>query len=270
MASRLAARRPVDPSLAQPRRDGLRQLLGLGALGLTGCASRPPLALQTPPGGVAPFSAAEPGSALPQGWQPYIWRRDRPTTRYTVVADQRRHVLHALAAGAASGLQCPVHLNASGGAQLHFSWRIEPLPGAASVEALESDDAPARIVVAFDGDMSRLSLRERLLADQVELFTGHRMPYATLMYVWDGALAPETLVHNRRSSRVRYLTVESGNRRSGQWLHYERDLVADYQRAFGESPGRVLSVGVLTDSDATKHLFQAWYGDISLLAARPA
>ena len=67
---------------------------------------------------------------------------------------------------------------------------------------------------------------------------------------------------------MRYLTVESGNQRSGQWLHYERDVAADFRRAFGEEPGTITSVGVLTDSDATKHEFQAWYGDISLRASR--
>jgi hypothetical protein len=109
-----------------------------------------------------------------------------------------------------------------------------------------------------------------LLFDQVELFTGHKVPYATLMYVWDGALPPETIVHNHRTSRVRYLTVETGTQRSGRWLHYERDVVADYRRVFGEAPGIVTSVGVLTDSDATQQDFQTWYGDISLSRPRGA
>jgi hypothetical protein len=140
----------------------------------------------------------------------------------------------------------------------------------ADVSEAHLDDCPARIIVAFDGDHQRLSLRERLLFDQVELFTGTRLPFATLMYVWDGGRhAPETVHRNHRSSRIQYLTVQSGNQGVGQWLHYQRDVVADYQRVFGEAPGAITGVGVLTDGDALKLQLEAWYGDISL-SPRPA
>jgi hypothetical protein len=76
------------------------------------------------------------------------------------------------------------------------------------------------------------------------------------------------VVPNHRTGRIHYLTVEGGRERLGQWLHYERDVVADYQRVYGEAPGLISSVGVLTDSDAVKHDQQAWYGDISLRPAR--
>ena len=144
------------------------------------------------------------------------------------------------------------------------------MPGHADVGAAEHDDCPARLILGFDGDHTRLPLRERLLFDQVELFTGHRLPFATLMYVWDGGRhAVESVHRNHRSSRIQYLTVESGATRAGRWLHYQRDVVADYRRVFGEAPGRITGVGVLTDADALKLQLEAWYGDISL-TPRPA
>jgi hypothetical protein len=252
------------------RRRCLRQLLGLGALGLAGCASKPPITDVGPADAVAPFSAAPSGGRAPTGWQPYVIRKDKTPTQYSLVPDNNRTVLRARASAAASGLRCSVRIDPRHAARLRFSWRVQPMPGHASVGAPESDDCPARVILAFDGNMAKLSLRDRLLFDQVELFTGHRVPYATLMYVWDGALPPETIVHNHRTSRVRYLTVESGTQRCGRWLHYERDVVADFQRVFGEAPGIVTSVGVLTDSDATQQDFQAWYGDISLSRPRGA
>ena len=140
------------------------------------------------------------------------------------------------------------------------------MPTQANVAAAEHDDCPARIIVAFAGDDTRLPLRDRLFYEQVELFTGQRLPFATLMYVWDGGgtHAPETVHRNHRSARIQYLTVESGTARAGQWLHYERDVVADYQRVFGEAPGNISGVGVLTDADALKIELEAWYGDITL------
>ena len=85
------------------------------------------------------------------------------------------------------------------------------------------------------------------------------------MYVWDGGhQAVESVHRNHRSARIQYLTLESGAQRAGRWLHYQRDVVADYRRVFGEAPGPITGVGVLTDADALKGEMEAWYGDISL------
>jgi hypothetical protein len=255
-----------------PRRRWLVGALGLGATaaGLGGCASTPPddappdAAEPTPAHAVVPFSAAAPGSP-PAGWRPYALRKDLTRTRYTVVRDGERRVLNAHATASATGLRCAVRIDPAQHGQLQFSWRVRDVPPQADVSEAVQDDCPARLVVAFDGDHTRLPLRERLLFDQVELFTGQRLPYATLMYVWDGGRHPVESVHrNHRTSRIQYLTVESGSQRAGRWLHYRRDVVADYQRVFGEAPGTIVGVGVLTDADALKLQLEAWYGDITL------
>jgi hypothetical protein len=266
---------PILPLAAseEPASTSRRSLIGkgLGACGaivLGGCGHPPPAA-QNPdstatPQRVAPFSDAVPGSTEPRGWQPYVLRRDRPATRYTVVRDSDRAVLHARAEAAATGLRCPVRIDPAQHPRLRFSWRVSAVPEQGSVDTPEQDDAPVRVILAFDGDDARLSLRDRLIFDQVELFTGQRLPFATLMYVWCTSLPPDSVVRNHRTSRIHYLTVESGRDRVGRWLHYERDVVADFRRVYGESPGMISSVGVLTDSDALKHDQQAWYGDITL------
>jgi hypothetical protein len=267
------------------RRAWLRRALGLGAgwagAGLTGCAVvDPPAAapvtplaaagiapLAAPAARVLPFSTGDLGVA-PRGWLPYALRRDLTRTRYAVVRDGDRRVLNARAAASATGLRCAVDIDPVDFGHLQFSWRVHNVPAQANVAAAEHDDCPARIIVAFGGDDTRLPLRERLFFEQVELFTGQRLPFATLMYVWDGGgHAPETVHRNHRSARIQYLTVESGPQRAGRWLHYERDLVADYRRVFGEAPGNIVGVGVLTDADALKLDLEAWYGDITLAAA---
>jgi hypothetical protein len=56
----------------------------------------------------------------------------------------------------------------------------------------------------------------------------------------------------------------SGPEGLGQWRHFTRNIVEDYERAFGEKPGRLIGVGVLTDTDNTGETVEAWYGDIRL------
>ena len=266
-----------------PRRAWLAGALGLGATltglgatlaGLGGCATAPTdtgaeqLAEPRPAAQVVPFSSALAGQ-LPAAWRPYALRKDLTRTRYALVRDGGRQVLNARATASATGLRCAVQIDPAQLGLLQFSWRVRDVPALADVAQAVHDDCPARLILGFDGDHRRLPLRERLLFDQVELFTGHRLPFATLMYVWDGGRhAVESVHRNHRSSRIQYLTVESGAQRAGRWLQYQRDVVADYRRIFGEPPGPITGVGVLTDADALKLQLEAWYGDISL-APRP-
>ncbi|PXW97934.1 hypothetical protein C7444_10325 [Sphaerotilus hippei] len=269
------------------RRHCLGLLAGAAATALPGCASRgtPPSTSATPPAtpdvghsrllgasprrpghDIAPFSASVADGGLPAGWMPYRLRRDKPWTDYGTAHVHGRTVLRAQADRGATGLRCPVDLDTRERTQLRFSWCTDHVPARADVGDGDLDDCPARIVVAFDGDLQRLSLRDQIFYEQVELFTGQILPYATLMYVWDRHQPSEALVSYARTQRIRYLVVESGPGRCGEWLHYERDLEADYRRAFGEHPGRVTSVGVLTDSDDLGEPVNTWYGDISLSA----
>lgn len=211
-----------------------------------------------------PFSGTAAGE-VPAGWHAYAMRRDLKPTRYAVVRDGDRKVLHASATSSATGLRCAVQIDPALFGRLRFSWRVRDAPGHADVAVAEHDDCPARLVLAFGGDDTRMPLRDRLFFEQVELFTGQRLPFATLMYVWDGGKhALESVHRNHRTARIQYLTVESGAARAGHWLHYERDVAADYQRVFGEAPGPITGVGVLTDADALKTEMEAWYGDITL------
>jgi hypothetical protein len=126
-----------------------------------------------------------------------------------------------------------------------------------------------RIVLAFDGDRSKFSAKNALLSELSQTFTGEAMPYATLMYVWCNQREPGSVVINPRTDRIRKLVMESGSRNLGRWLDYERDIRADFERAFGESPGALLAVGIMTDSDNTASTALAWYGPVQLVA-RPA
>ena len=94
--------------------------------------------------------------------------------------------------------------------------------------------------------------------------TGEVPPYATLMYVWEGVAPVDSLVVSPRSDRIRKIVLDSGSSRLGQWRQHRRNLVEDFRRAFGEDPGPLLAVAVMTDADNTQSTAQAWYGPIDL------
>jgi Protein of unknown function (DUF3047) len=241
----------------------------LPALIMAGCTSAP--AVRTLPGFVAgaplvPFSINAPGDSLPAGWQPWILSRLNRNTQYRIVEDAGACVLEANADSSASGLLQQVRLDAGENPILSWRWRVSQLAPGADVKRPGSDDSPARIIVSFDGDRKKFDFEDRAMASLVKAFSGRDMPYATLMYVWDGNLPVGTFVENPHSARAMMIVVESGGKRIGEWLGFSRNLVEDYQRAFGELPGPIISVGVMTDSNATHSRMSARYGDISLTA----
>jgi hypothetical protein len=101
-----------------------------------------------------------------------------------------------------------------------------------------------------------------MIFDLMHTVSGEKPPFATLMYVWDNQAAPESLVINNRSDRIRKIVLESGPAHLGQWRHYRRDIRADFRLAFGEDPGPLIGVAVMTDSDNTQTRAEAWYGEI--------
>ena len=95
-----------------------------------------------------------------------------------------------------------------------------------------------RIVLAFEGDRSKFSGKNAMLSELARALTGEELPYATLMYVWCNTRKPGSVIVNPRTDRIRKLVVESGAGRLRQWVDYERDIRADYEKAFGEAARR--------------------------------
>ena len=136
------------------------------------------------------------------------------------------------------------------------------------VELLCSRRVPQVAVLAFEGDRSRFTARDAALSELARALTGEELPYATLMYVWCNQRPAGTVIQSPRTDRIRKLVVESGPLRLNQWLDYERDIRADYERVFGEAPGALVGIAIMTDSDNTRSHAQAWYGPVRLLPAR--
>jgi hypothetical protein len=119
--------------------------------------------------------------------------------------------------------------------------------------------------VAFDGNKTKLPLKEKMNFEMASLISGQEMPYATLMYIWSGKTPVNTLLDNAHTSRIKMIVVDSGWESLGEWRKHERDLAADYKRAYGENPGPVIGIALLTDTDNTKSETRALYGDIELI-----
>lgn len=190
-------------------------------------------------------------------------------TAFRLDRHENRPAVQAQAESSASLLRQRLNLPPDQLGRLQFQWQVENLIAGADMAQREAEDSPVRLIVTFDGDRSRFSAKNAMLSELTHALTGEPLPYATLMYVWCNQRPAESVIINPRSDRIRKLVVESGASRLKQWLLYDRDIRADFEKAFGEAPGTLVNMAIMTDSDNTRSSVRAWYGDIRLISPNP-
>lgn len=211
------------------------------------------------------FSTQNAREGMPGGWHFYRIAPNKKNTVYRLENYQGRTVLSANSKTSASGLAVKLKPRPAQNLWLKWEWKaISPIISADNTERIH-DDAPLRILVAFDGNKSKLTLKEKMTFEMANLISGHELPYATLMYIWSGKSPVNTVLDNPHTSRIKMIVVDSGWDRLGQWHLHQRDLAADYRNAYGEAPGEVIGIALLTDTDNTKSETKAFYGDIELI-----
>lgn len=238
--------------------------LALAAALAVGCATVPPSPHPNAPARLVLFSAFKPGDPIPTAWRDWTLSRIKPKSRYQLIEDAGATVLKASARASASGLLHQIDLDPREWPRFSWRWKVTGL----APSETSPDDSPARIMVSFAGDIQKLPFGDRLFYDQFRLFTGQQLPYAGLMYVWGSRTPLGGEVHNGYTSRIKIIAVESGSEKLGKWLEETRDVEADYWRYFGEEPGRIVSVGIMTETDAGDRTLETYYGDIEFRGAK--
>ena len=243
-------------------------LLGAAVFTLHGCGSLLPSDLKL----ATPISQISPITQIPVSWQPedqLKWESvkipGKLATEYSLVRLNNRNKLKANAQASASMLRQDLHIVPERLNALSFSWQIQELIADADMSQRETEDSPVRLVLAFDGDRSQFSAKNAMLSELSHAVSGKPMPYATLMYVWCNKRPVNSVIHNPRTDRIRKIVIESGPQRVNQLISYERNIKADFEKAFGEAPGALIGIAIMTDTDNTRSHAQAWYGPISLL-----
>jgi hypothetical protein len=227
----------------------IANVLALGA-----CATAP-----TPP----TLPTAPSPSVVVVDWQPVALPGKRATHYRGERKDGRAAVAASADASASMWRRQLVRASDMIG-DVEFSWWVQDIPAHADVSQAEHDDAAARVMFSFAGDTRRLSSRNQMLFELALALTGEAPPFATLMYVWDAKAPVGSVIVHPRTDRIRKIVVESGTSGLRTWRSYRRDLAADYRLAFGEAPGALQALALMTDGDNTKSQLATWYGEITL------
>jgi hypothetical protein len=208
------------------------------------------------------FSSTKPGESLPDGWQPLTFGRIERHTDYSLVDDGGTVVVKAVSNQAASGLTRSLSIDPAEFPVIQWRWKVQNVLHKGDVTRKDGDDYPARVYITFAFDPDKASYLEKLKQEAARLIQGPDVPYRAISYIWDSNSPAGTMIANAYTDRVMMFVVQSGDEKLQQWVAQERNVYADYKKAFGEEPTMISGVAIMTDTDNTGESTVAWYGDI--------
>jgi hypothetical protein len=178
---------------------------------------------------------------LGKRWEPVKFEG---MTEYKIANEQGNSVLEARANGTASGLGAKVNIPVNPGTTFSWRWKIDHTPSGGSENQKKTFDHTVRLFLAFKTSIG---------------------PPHTINYVWGNQLAAGKTYFHPSSNRARFIVLESGNNKAGQWMNYSRDLAADWKLLFGDdAPPNIVGIGLMTDSDGTQTTVTGWYDDLKI------
>src|SRR5438093_2485890 len=214
----------------------------------------------------ARFSAGRAGESQP-GWGRFIVSPFATKSEYALVESGPGVVLEGRADGSASGFYRRIHIDPARHPVIEWRWRVLQTPADLDPRVPARDDSPARVIVAFHGDVTRLDLAERFTLRLYNALTGEKMPYAIIMYSWASDAPVGTITPSIPTDKIQTIVVESGGG-IGEWRELRRTVLEAYRRALDEEPWDIVGVGVMTDARNTHEKASAQFGDISFRPER--
>ena len=244
-----------------------RSLILLALLQLVACAPWQydrSGALADVKGASTPWASVSVGHRTSGVWKDFRFP-GKSSSQFNYANEDGRDAMLAVANSSVSMWRQAVHVEPGELGSIRFSWKVADLIAGADMALREADDSPVRIVLAFDGDRGKFSAKNAMLSELARMLTGEELPYATMMYVWCNTCKRDSVIVNPRTDRVRKLVLESGARSLNRWMDYERVIREDFEKLFGEAPGALVSIALMTDTDNTKTATKAWYGPVNLV-----
>jgi hypothetical protein len=185
------------------------------------------------------LNAANLGSGrVPSNWQVKV-NHGKP--EYDVCKDgQQGPCLHLRSARASFALQRDVDVDPSQMPFLVWRWKVTQLPAGGDFRHASTDDQAAQVLVAF--------------ADR-----------HVVTYLWDTTAPKGTSAAASDIPLVRIFAVvcESGASQANQWLTENRNVAADYERAYGKPAPRVKGLRLQINSQHTGTTAESYFGEVA-------
>ena len=179
-------------------------------------------------------------SGLPPKWRA---TNDDAKTIYRIESENGNRFLRARAENQAVQIGLERIFDPKNQPRLKWRWRVHEIPKGADERVKGKHDAAAQVYVVFDNQIQPRVVK----------------------YTWSSSLPVGTQFTSPLYSRNKGIVKRSGQPDSKRWYEEEVNFFEDYKKLFGEEPGKVQGIAILTSSDATKTAAAADYDHFVLL-----
>ena len=190
-----------------------------------------------------------------------------PPTRFEPVEAEGRPAVRVVAEGSYGNLVHAVAPAAAASRTLVWRWRLDqPLAGADLLKK-PGDDAAVKVCALFDLPIDKVPFVERQMLRVARAASGQSLPAATLCYVWAPLATAGQVIPNAHTKRMRWMVLQGQGSPLAAWRTEQRDLRADFLRAFGDETAEVpplVAVLVGADADNTGSSSVAFIADLVL------
>ncbi|MFY9269630.1 MAG: DUF3047 domain-containing protein [Candidatus Manganitrophaceae bacterium] len=189
------------------------------------------------------FSLGLNKSGLPVGWSLRQWFGNRHLIE--LVEEGENRLLRMFSDKNSFGVYREFKLDPKITPILHWKWKVTRLPEGGDVRSKNKDDQAAQIYVMFPRFPKMINTR-------------------LVGYLWETSAPKLAQVVSQKSSNTRYIVLQSGKERLGEWVPETRNVYEDYKALFGEEPPQIGGITLMIDSDDTGSSAESYFSDIRI------
>jgi hypothetical protein len=217
---------------------------------------------------VGRFNAAT--ATPPAPWHVEHWSDKYPPTLYRVKDWDGVAAVESEAHKSMALLAREVSIDLDSTPMLCWRWRVDAPLLKADLMTKAGDDYAARVYLSYRVASEHLSFGTRAQLALARTIAGQKVPDAAVSYIWDNRYPVGTVVPSTYTDRTRMWVLRTGAAEAGKWVAERRDVLADFQQAFGHAPLRLTGIAVATDTDNTGEDARAGFADLHFVAREAA
>jgi hypothetical protein len=199
-----------------------------------------------------------------QAWTPLTFPKIARHSQYTLQAEGQNLVLQARADASASALVHTTRFAVARFPMIRWRWKIDSVLKKGDATTRTGDDYPIRVYVIFEFDPQQASFVDRLKYGAARAIYGQYPPHSSLNYIWANREHAQDILTNTYTDRARMFPLQQGDQKAGKWVVEQRNILADYHRAFGWQPPQFASIAIMADTDTTGESSTAWVDDLTV------
>jgi hypothetical protein len=178
---------------------------------------------------------------IPKGWSQE--KEPGPQSKIAVGKEKDLPFVRLLSVNDAFGIKKEFSFDIRKYPYLTWRWKATRLPKGGDIRKRETDDQAGQIYVLFPRFPSMINTR-------------------SMGYVWDAAAPAGTAGTSTAYSKMKYVVLQNGPERLGQWIWQTRNVYEDYKKYFQENPPEAGAVLLYINTQHTQSSAEIFYGDI--------